>query len=90
MLFSFDERGLVGLLGGRKVVVVAARGVALGPDYPAQDFDFQGAYMTRWCRMVGITESHIIPVEKTLFGPEVDAESRAAARQVATMLAGKI
>ena len=87
VLFSFDERGLVGLLGGRRAVVVAARGIALGPDYPAQDFDFQGAYMRMWCTMVGIKECHILAVEKTLYGPEADAESRSAARASAVALA---
>lgn len=90
VLFSFDERGLIGLLGGRKAVVVAARGVALGPDYPEQDFDFQAAYMRRWCKMVGIDACHILLVEKTLYGPEADAESRAAARNAAVVLAGDL
>lgn len=88
VLFSFDERGLLGLLGGRRAVVVAARGVALGGDYPDADFDFQGAYMRMWCRMVGIAECHVIAVEKTLLGPEADAASRAAARDAAVSLAG--
>lgn len=90
VLFSFDERGLIGLLGGRKVVVVAARGIALGPDYPAQDYDFQGAYMRTWSSMVGIKECHILAVEKTLYGPEADAESRSAARHAAIALAGAL
>jgi FMN-dependent NADH-azoreductase len=34
VLFTFDERGLNGLLGGRTVVTIAARGVQLGADFP--------------------------------------------------------
>ena len=90
VLFTFDERGLLGLLGGRKAVVVAARGVALGADFPAAEFDHQASYMTMWARMVGITEVHTVSVEKTLFGPEADAASRAQAKALATALAASV
>lgn len=90
VLFTFDERGLLGLLGGRKAVVVAARGVALGADFPAAEFDHQVSYMTMWARMVGITEVHTVSVEKTLFGPEADAASRAQAKALAVALAASV
>ena len=90
VLFTFDERGLLGLLGGRKAVVVAARGVALGADFPAAEFDHQASYMTMWARMVGIAEVHTVSVEKTLFGPEADAASRAQAKAEAAALAASI
>ena len=87
VLFTFDERGLIGMLGGRKVVVIAARGAALGDDYPAKDFDHQGAYLATWSRMVGIKDFHTITVERTLFGPEADAASRREACTQAAALA---
>ena len=90
VLFTFDERGLLGLLGGRKAVVVAARGVALGENFPATEFDHQTSYLTMWARMVGITEVHTLEVEKTLFGPEADTASRAQAKAEATSLAASI
>ena len=90
VLFTFDERGLLGLLGGRKAVVVAARGVALGENFPAAEFDHQTSYLTMWARMVGITEVHTVSVEKTLFGPEADSASRAQARAEAAALAASI
>ncbi len=90
VLFTFDERGLLGLLGGRKAVVVAARGVALGENFPAAEFDHQTRYLTMWARMVGITEVHTVSVEKTLFGPEADAASRAQAKAEAASLAASI
>ena len=37
ILFTFDERGLLGLLGGKTVVVVAARGAQLGGDFPERE-----------------------------------------------------
>ncbi|OYT97972.1 MAG: FMN-dependent NADH-azoreductase [Burkholderiales bacterium PBB1] len=90
VLFTFDERGLLGLLGGRKAVVVAARGVALGENFPAAEFDHQTSYLTMWARMVGITEVHTVSVEKTLFGPEADTASRAQAKAEAASLAASI
>ncbi len=87
VLFTFDERGLLGMLGGRKVVVVAARGVGLGGDNPATDSDYQGAYMARWSRMVGVKDFHEIAVERTLFGPEADRASRKEACAQAVALA---
>lgn len=87
VLFTFDERGLIGMLGGRTVVVVAARGVALGIDFPEEDFDFQSAYLKTWSRMVGIGDFHVISVEKTLAGPGEDTASRAEASIKASQLA---
>jgi FMN-dependent NADH-azoreductase len=90
VLFTFDERGLLGLLGGRKAVVVAARGVALGENFPAAEFDHQTRYLKMWARMVGISEVHTLEVEKTLFGPAADAASRAQSKAQATDLAASI
>ena len=45
VLFSFDERGLNGLLGGRRAVVINSRGVGLGPDFPRAELDHQQSYM---------------------------------------------
>jgi FMN-dependent NADH-azoreductase len=87
VLFTFDERGLNGMLGGRTVVTIAARGVALGGDFPPDQFDFQADYLTMWSRMVGITDVHVISVEKTLAGPDQDHASRNAASDTARELA---
>ena len=87
VLFTFDEKGLNGLLGGRTVVTIAARGVQLGADFPPEQFDFQTAYLTMWSRMVGITDVRVISVEKTLAGPERDHASRTEASEKARELA---
>ncbi len=86
VLYTFDGQNLVGTLGGRKLVVVAARGASLGGDYPEKEFDFQLAYLRTWARMVGINEVHAITVEGTLFGPEADAAARGPARESAREL----
>ena len=87
ILFTFDERGLQGLLGGKTAIVIAARGTQLGGDFPVQDFDHQIAYLKTWSRMVGIKDVRTIAIEKTLFGPEVDKAARDAGRSAAAALA---
>lgn len=91
ILFSFDERGLGGLMKAKKAVVVYARGL----DYlsnssitPQDVYDLQRPYMELWLRFIGVSDVSVIVVEKTLFGPEVDVASRAQARQQAQALAG--
>ena len=87
MLFTFDEHGLRGMLGGRRAVVVNSRGVGLGPDFPREELDYQQRYMTAWLQMIGITDISHIEVEKTLMGAEPDRAGRAAAGAPATRLA---
>jgi len=87
VLFTFDEKGLNGMLGGKTVVTIAARGVGLGADFPPDQFDFQSDYLTMWSRMVGITDVRVINVEKTLAGPEQDHASRTDASEKARELA---
>jgi FMN-dependent NADH-azoreductase len=84
LLFTFDERGLNGLLDGRKVVVIAARGA------PLDRAEHQIAYLTTWSEMVGIDEQYNVLIEKTLLGPDVDAESRRAAKTAAVDLAATL
>ena len=87
VLFTFDERGLLGLLGGRKVVVIGARGVAMAASDVASTADFQNDYMAAWARMVGIDDFYSVHVEKTLYGAEQDHASRALACEKARALA---
>lgn len=90
VLFTFDERGLNGLLGGRKAVVVDSRGVGLGPDFPREELDYQQRYMTAWLRMIGITDISHIEVEKTLMGANADQTSRVEACARAAALASTL
>jgi len=89
LLFSFDERGQNGLLTA-KAVVINARGVAIGADFPAEIYDHQSTYMATWLRMVGITDVHQIAVEKGLMGADLDRESRAKGRAEAEVLAATL
>jgi FMN-dependent NADH-azoreductase len=89
ILFSFDARGLQGLLKDKKAVVIYARGLdySVGSSTPAHSFDFQRPYMEAWLRSVGVTDVKSIVVEKTLLGPEPDHAARQAAREQAVALA---
>ncbi|MDR5773287.1 MULTISPECIES: NAD(P)H-dependent oxidoreductase [unclassified Caballeronia] len=87
VLFTFDENGLNGLLGGKTVVTIAARGVQIGGDFPPEEYDFQSDYLKMWSRMVGITDVRVVTVEKTLAGPEQDHASRNDASEKARELA---
>lgn len=78
VLFEFDAQGMRGLLAGKKVVVFASRGVALGPDYPAEDFDHQVAYLRTWSQMVGVKDMQFVLSEATL-GDAMIAEANFAA-----------
>jgi FMN-dependent NADH-azoreductase len=65
---------LSGLLNGRKVVVIAARGAQLDRT------KHQASYMTTWSKMAGIDQQHAIVVEKTLYGLKVDTQGREEAK----------
>ena len=87
ILFTFDERGLLGLLTGKKAVLVLAKGVDYAPESASHSWDVQTPYLTVWLNSVGITDIAHVPVEKTLFGPEVDQGSRDAAKARAVEVA---
>lgn len=89
LLFTFDERGQNGLLRAR-AVVINARGVQIGDDFPAAIYDHQSTYMATWLRMVGVTEVHQILVEKGLMGPDLDKAARAQGRAEAEALANRL
>jgi FMN-dependent NADH-azoreductase len=93
VLFTFNpDEGLRGMLHAKKAVVAYARGITLADDSdtPARLFDYQQGYMNLWLNMIGVTEIESIVVEKTLFGPEVDTDSRQEAVREAIALAGRI
>ncbi|BEU28441.1 NAD(P)H-dependent oxidoreductase [Paraburkholderia sp. 22B1P] len=45
VLFDFDGKSLQGLVVGKRLFVVAARGAALGGDYSASNSDHWVAYL---------------------------------------------
>lgn len=91
VLFSFDEKGMNGLLLNKQAVCVYARGVDFTPGtgFPSS-FDHQKPYMETWLNSIGVSKIETLLVQKTLFGPELDKQGRdeasAAARALATRL----
>jgi FMN-dependent NADH-azoreductase len=93
VLFTFTpDEGLRGMLHAKKAVLAYARGTTLSDDSgtPARLFDYQQGYMNLWLNMVGVTDIESILIEKTLFGPEVDTDSRQEAVREAVALASRI
>lgn len=91
VLFSFDERGLGGLVKAKRALVVYARGLDYFSDSsitPREAYDLQRPYMDLWLRFIGISDIREIAVEKTLFGSEVDLEARTQGKRRAIELAG--
>ena len=90
VLFTFDSSGFAGMLQGKKAAVVYARGLSYtspGSLTPASEFDLQRPYMETWLKFVGVKDVTGIVVERTLFGPDGEAdrskaieEARAIAR----------
>ncbi|MBC3956381.1 FMN-dependent NADH-azoreductase [Pseudomonas triticifolii] len=90
VLFDFDAQGMRGLLKGKQVVVFASRGVALGEDFPTEDFDHQVAYLKTWARMVGIPAIDAVVSEATLADPATAEANFTAALAKASALAAKL
>lgn len=90
VLFDFDEQGMRGLLKGKQVVVFATRGVALGEDFPREDYDHQLAYLKTWSRMVGIPQIAAVELQATLGDPAVAEANFAAALGQAEQLATEL
>jgi FMN-dependent NADH-azoreductase len=74
--FSYSEKGPQGLVTGKQVILVVARG-GVYSDKPA--FDFQVPYLKNVLAFLGMTDVEVIEVEGTAFGPEVAEKAVAAA-----------
>ena len=85
--FSFSpEAGYSGLVTGKPVAVVYARGGAYGSEQ-TKGMDFQKTYLELMLGFVGFTDIHSVLVEPTLASPDDVAATEAAAIRVATELA---
>lgn len=85
--FSFDpESGYSGLVTGKPIAVVYARGGAYGSD-DAKGMDFQKRYMEMLLGFIGFTDIQSIVIEPTLAAPDDVAATEAAAIEAAKSLA---
>jgi FMN-dependent NADH-azoreductase len=93
VLFTFNpDEGIRGMLHAKKAVMAYARGTTLSDDSdtPARLFDYQQGYMNMWLNMIGVTDIESIVIEKTLYGPEIDGDSRQEAVREAIALASRM
>jgi FMN-dependent NADH-azoreductase len=74
--FSYSEKGPQGLVTGKQVILVAARGGVYSGN-PA--LDFQVPYLKSVLGFLGMTDVEVIEVEGTAYGPEVAEKAVEAA-----------
>jgi FMN-dependent NADH-azoreductase len=86
--FKYTEKGPVGLVGDKKVIVASARGGLYGPDSPFAALDHQEKYLSTIFRFFGISDIRFVRAE----GVNLSAEARQASiaqaeEQLSTVLA---
>ena len=74
--FKYTEKGAVGLLGGRKAYVFAAR----GGRYAGTPADTQSAYVREFLAFLGVTDVEFVYAEGLAIGEAAKQQSLAAAR----------
>ncbi len=91
VLFTFDERGMNGLLTRQRAVCIYARGADFTPGagFPAS-FDHQQPLMETWLNSIGVSQIDTLIVQKTVMGAEPDRQARDAGCREARTLAGRL
>lgn len=88
--FSYTpEEGFRGLVTGKPVAAVYARGSAYYPGSGLEDFDFQKTYLERILGFIGITDFRPIIIEPTLSSPEQKQKALDAAGKQARAMAAE-
>lgn len=80
--FKYTEAGPVGLLPGKKVVIVLGSG-GVYSDGPFQAFDHAASYLQAVFSFFGVTDITIVRAEGLALGPEAAAKGAAAAAAAA-------
>ncbi|RIX40481.1 MAG: FMN-dependent NADH-azoreductase [Rhodocyclales bacterium GT-UBC] len=78
--FKYTEKGPVGLAGGKRVIVVSARG-GFYADGPLASMDFQESYLKAFFGFLGISDVDFIRVEGASRGDAVRQQGLELARQ---------
>ncbi len=76
--FKYSEKGPEGLMTGKKVFVVVARGGVYSQG-PMKVMDFQEPYLRQLLGFIGITDVTFVPVEGVAYGPDAAAKAEKAA-----------
>jgi len=77
--FGYSEKGPEGLLKGKKVILVLARG-GVYSDGPAKPLDFQESYLRSILGFLGITDVQVVRVEGVAMGEDAVKRALASAR----------
>jgi FMN-dependent NADH-azoreductase len=77
--FRYTESGSVGLLEGKRAIVIVSRG-GLYSEGPAQALDSQEPHLRNLLGFMGITDVTFVRAEKLAFGPEAREQGIEAAR----------
>jgi FMN-dependent NADH-azoreductase len=84
--FSYSEKGPVGLVTGKRVIIASSRGSIFAGDAPHEDgwrhaMDFQEDYLKRVLGFLGVTDVEIVRAEGLGLSPASREESIAKARK---------
>ncbi len=86
--FSFSpEEGYKGLMTGKPIATIYARGGAYGSGTDAESYDLQKAYLEHILAFIGFSDFQTILVEPTLVSPEDKEKIMEAAREQAKAVA---
>ncbi len=85
--FRYSEKGLEGLAGGKKLIVVSTRGGVFSAGAPMAALDHQESYLTAFFGFLGITDVSFVRAEGVAMGPEAKANAVDAAIRQAHALA---
>lgn len=88
LAFSFSPtEGYKGLVTGKPIAVIYARGGEYHDGSGAAAYDLQKRYMELWLAFIGFTSIRSILVEPMLYAPEVVASAKTIAKEMATTIA---
>jgi FMN-dependent NADH-azoreductase len=76
--FRYSEKGPEGLIKGKKVHLVVARGGVYSQG-AMQPYNFQDTYLRTVLGFIGMTDVQVIPIEGIAFGPEAAEKAVSAA-----------
>jgi FMN-dependent NADH-azoreductase len=84
--FGYTEKGPVGLLGAKRVIVASSRGGLYGADTPRASADHQETYLKSFFGFLGVSEFDIVRAEGVMMGPEVKERALSDALRHAALL----
>lgn len=84
--FAYTEKGPVGLVKGKRMVIASARGGEYGPGSPYAAFEHQVSYLRAIFGFLGVTDVTVVQAEGVRMGPEkAEAAMAKAMEQVAAL-----